>query len=219
MTTERTLKIGDLTPGCTVSGAHSEVYFDPSAFRCYEFSNVGSGQPMDAFSRKHLRIGSIPLDLADGEWLADVVRGFEDSLRDIADGHDVYWDGNNYRGRLTEEASETLERVQEEFVKVLEEAPTFWDAGEWFEPVRAQVVDDILRHGCLDKWAAEEEHLASDTARLNEDDVLRYGADRLRETIEEWESSLDHDPADDDDEDAELRTKLAAAKKILADKF
>lgn len=212
----RTLEIGDLTPGARVSGAHAEVYFDPSEFRCYEFSNVGSGWPMMAHNRRHFEIGSIPLDLADADALAEVVRGLEPLLATVAEGYDEKWDGSNTVGTLTDVAREALDKAREEYAEAVQSMPTLWDAGEWFEPVRSEVVGELLVAESLQVWAVKEVESAKPDAHLNLADVVRYGADQLRAAVEAWQEQVD-DCEGELDEDAEgALENIARAKQILA---
>lgn len=207
MTIERALEIGDLTPGTRASGAHAEVYFDPSAFRCYEFSNVGSGWPMMAHNGRHFHLGSIPLDLADADALAEVVRGLEPLLATVAEGYDEKRDGNNTVGALTDAAREALEKAQEEYAEAIQGLPTFWDAGEWFAPVSAEAAREIVAKG-VECWAADEIAIAlGENAHLNPADVRVAGYDILERAVERA-----------DEEDEEGAAFIVAAKAILADR-
>jgi hypothetical protein len=48
-------------------------------------------------------------------------------------GHSTYWDGSNYRGRLTEDAEEASEEIDRIFEQAdwYDESRAVWDAGEW----------------------------------------------------------------------------------------
>jgi hypothetical protein len=216
MTEVRTLTVHDLTPGCTVSGAHASAYFDPSKFEVYEFSNVGSGWPMMAHHNRHFCLGSIPLELADAESLAESVRELESLLAIVADGYEEHWDGSNHRGTLTEPANEALEQACEAFQDATAGATTFWDAGDWFSPISGEVAEEILAADSLESWAKDAIDCADvENAKLRLSDVLSYGDERLRMAVEEWQGQVDDCEGDLDEDAFKAQENITKAREIL----
>ena len=202
--TERTIKIHDLTPSITCSGANTDVYFDAENLEVYEFSTVGSGTPMLAYHGRHLHLGKVNSEIADDAAYREFVETVQEKLLEVANGLTVEWDGSNHVGRLADNAQELLNSIREEWSEI--EVATFWDAAEWFAPVRGDVASEMTEEGFdLDAWTAEQvEYAKGEDAHLNADDVKVAALDILRDWVESNE---------DDEDEAEL---VERARAVLA---
>jgi len=162
-------------------------------------ANIG-GQSMRAFHNRDIE-WEIPT------FRVDAFRRFIDSVRDdlqtIFDGATVEWNGNNYVGRLDDDARDAADRIEDACNDAMAQAdPTDvwspWEAADWFAPTS---LDELgLSPASTDdeiEQVADREIKTAD-AVLDRDDVIDY----LREQRDEALSDLD-------DEIEELRDEAA----------
>jgi hypothetical protein len=112
---------------------------------------------------------------------------FDDLFQRIVDGSEVEWDGNNFVGRLNEDArdaEEELEKILEDYV---DGSIGLWDAGEWLQDssdeelgVTAASTDDELAKKARE---LEEEARAEGAIVVWLEDELKERRQALRESM------------------------------------
>lgn len=68
-------------------------------------------------------------------------------LARVHDGHSVAWDGSNKVGKLTDDALDAegeIERYLDGIDPSEGELVTVWDASEWFDPIRSELVNRMV---------------------------------------------------------------------------
>lgn len=168
-------------------------------------SDIGnSGTPMNVWHGKAYRFrvsSTVNADL-----LADWLEGEEAKplLERLHAGHTTEWDGNNYRGKLTEDASEAhddFERALENFgnntdVKI-------WDAGDWIGEAN---LSDLWPEGKTAQQAADDL-----IASAKQDGIYIHDS-TLKALLNYAESRFDDEG--DDDLRADQVAELVAADLI-----
>lgn len=164
----------------------SELQPQPAYIEIDEDGNVsvdysgetGSGVPMRVWNRRDLRI-SVPGNVQGRALHALITKYGAAAIERLHAGHSVEWDGSNYVGRLTQDASEAfeeLERAAEGLTTV-----AVWSLSEWLGQSR---IGDLWPEG-----KTIEEAVAScmaDIAELNsaDDQELAADADEVRAYLE-----------------------------------
>jgi len=175
--------------------AHSEensnwslrIEFDPREDKVNIYDWHGNGQTMTSYLRQTLFLGSANhANFADLDELVEFLESedTQETLRIIAAGHEIEWDGSNHVGRLTDEARGLLEQLDEKITEVLNQLPSFWSADKWFNGV--DVVKEMIRaEADIESYASDEAHKASPDIRLDEEEVARYLTRKLEQAAEE----------------------------------
>lgn len=176
----------------TCSGASVTLYLRPAAERdcgrplVYSFGHVGSGTPAMAFNNRELFLGTVGVETS-AESLRDWLEGRADELIELSDAYEgTAWDGHNHVGHwgLTDDARLRFESALEQAF-AWGEINTFWDAGDWFDQVRDDVLDAVLEKGVDAFIESELEEAERNGALLRGDDVAEYIEDLLQHALEE----------------------------------
>ena len=112
---------------------------------------------------------------------------FDDLFQRIVDGSEVEWDGNNYVGRLNEDAREAEEELEQLLEDYVDGSIGLWDAGEWLQDssdeelgVTAASTDDELAKKARE---LEEEARAEGAIVVWLEDELKERRQALRESM------------------------------------
>ena len=168
---------------CTVSGGRNILILDPLTPSVYLFRHVGAGIPMTVHNRTELALDRVPSHVAPDS-LVEWLQSRTDDLLALADRYQgEHWDGSNYVGRWTvgwDGAPPELgldEAIQTGTVA------TYWDAADYLEPVRIELVDELLDGTALDAIVSREVAAGdSKGCRLRADDVHEYLVSELCDT-------------------------------------
>jgi len=189
------------TYGC-ISGTQTCLYLIPSKesesgdVELYLWSNVGPGEPMNANQNRWFSLGSPGTNFV-GESLMEFLEGQRGLLLEIdREYQGSHWDGNNHRGRWSNE--KWLSSLSFDFDSV----DAYWSASDWF-----QDGDNLmgLDGENLEECAESEADFALDSGvRLDLEEVKQYLLDKLREKLDEMEME------EDDEVDEKLRDKFRA---------
>jgi len=133
------LSIGDCST-LDVSGARNALYAIPGLERddgiphVFVWSVVGSGQPAPAYHGRWLCLGSVSQRAVAPE-IERVVRDHEGEILSALETYQgTRWDGHNHVGTwATDPYGAPVELPDLE--DALGDIPTYWDAGDWFQPV------------------------------------------------------------------------------------
>lgn len=149
-------------PDC--SGAKATLYLIPGEEnggtpQVYSFGNVGPGVPMPAWNRRHLSLGTVPLDTKP-ESLRDWLLEQEESLLALSALYlGSEWDGSNEVGRWHEDAQDAAYAFNEELQAALTD-----EAIECEEPEPEAFEDTSIHAGCREwvddngtGWRAERD--------------------------------------------------------------
>ena len=118
-------------PGQTSpQSAHMEI--DPCAESVrWDYSGeIGNAVPSDVW---HGRVLQVPCScyLSEQE-LRDLTKAHLPTIQRVIDGHESYWNGSNYIGRLDEDGQAALDEI-EELLRDEQGEAVVWDAGDWLE--------------------------------------------------------------------------------------
>jgi hypothetical protein len=176
-------------------------------------SEIGGAVPMDVY-HGHVRRFRIPNNLHRDEInkLLDEVKPFAEVA---VEGYDTYWDGNNHKPELSEEAQEALdaiERVCEDLLDSSEGTPV-WSVDEWLENSGGEIkgmiedgksVAEIAEYFWKDA-DVDESGIGTDGGYMNfdESDIEEYVSRYYAEEFEEYKEGL-LDSKDDDDEEIDI---------------
>ena len=164
----------------------AQIVVDPEARTvCADYDVCLHGTPADIWHGRRLVIavnpkGGVPDAAATMTWLE---REHATTIAAICDGYSCEWNGSNYVGRLSDDASEAFAALEQ----ALSDAPTLpgelagvWDAGDWLDlvalPISATTTDaelealaqelegdalteDVELAGCLEYLEGERERL------------------------------------------------------------
>lgn len=131
------------------------------------WSNIGGGMPASVFNGTEIR-WSLPVLTADSA--NDLLEKFESRLDRLCDEYEDYYDGSNYRGRLSEDGQDLQDRIQRD----INEFCTFLDT------VEAMTAADYYEHAVqyMDGSASVDGHTITSTS--TDEDL-----DRIAEELEE----------------------------------
>jgi len=92
---------------------------------------IGNGVPMDVWFHRVLW-WDVPPTLT-GRGCAEVFGELKPLLERVADGHELDWDGHNVVGKLSDDAREAYEAIEERLRDAQErfEVAEVWDAHDW----------------------------------------------------------------------------------------
>lgn len=112
---------------------------------------------------------------------------FDDLFQRIVDGSEVEWDGNNFVGRLNEDAREAEEDLEQLLEDYVDGSIGLWDAGEWLQDssdeelgVTATSTDEDLAKKARE---LEEEARAEGAIVVWLEDELKERRQALRESM------------------------------------
>jgi len=107
------------------------------------------------------------------------------NLLTLLEGYEgTEWDGQNHKGIWSAESQELLESVEQQLSNSV---TYYWDAGEWFEPVQAKLIEE-LRQGKTPKEIVDEQDLGDVyNGRVRRQDAVRYLESLAEEYLEEEE--------------------------------
>ena len=112
---------------------------------------------------------------------------FDDLFQRIVDGSEVEWDGNNFVGRLNEDARDAEEELEQLLEDYVDGSIGLWDAGEWLQDssdeelgVTAASTDDELAKKARE---LEEEARAEGAIVVWLEDELKERRQALRESM------------------------------------
>ncbi|MBI4695558.1 MAG: hypothetical protein HY749_16195 [Gammaproteobacteria bacterium] len=142
--------------------------------------NPGSGLPMAVWHTRTLRWGVSPY--VSGDVLADVLNELRPEFELLHAGHSIKWDGNNHVGRLTDDAVDARERIQDMLDAIGEDPANLaqiWAAGDY---LACCPDSEYMR-----RYATLAEAVAGLEAEAAANDVLIHGsiADELERRIRE----------------------------------
>lgn len=153
---------------------------------------IGNAVPMAVWHRRTLRFDVSPR--VGGDDLADFLESdaVVALLERIHAGHTVEWDGNNFVGRLTEDAERAAETLTEALAAPPELA--IWDAYEWLAP-GFNLLSELVESGSVPAHSAALIDRAVDDGIVidggMEDAVIELAADAIRDAIDR---KIDFDP-------------------------
>jgi hypothetical protein len=163
---------------------------------------VGPGQSMESWLGHEITIDVN--ESAKGDAIADMLESetFQTLAERICDGHSIVWDGNNHVGRLTDDAQEAKDELEEFVSKELEgEEAEIWEIGEWMDGITyydngnysIQEIGDITAKTTDEELEAMEEKIQS---------MADDGNVEISDSISDWLESLRKNctPADEDEE-------------------
>ena len=151
----------DRHDSCVVVLAYDPDRTPPWALDAH--TDTRSGMPPEVFHNRvvHIELARcspiLTLGEGDGE---QIVAGLGDELPEllarIERGHSVEWDGRNYAGRFTDDASAAISEIETlaEDARILERLPQTWDAEEWF----IDVIDDYAATDSAEILLANARH-------------------------------------------------------------
>lgn len=171
--------------------------------RVYSFGRVGAGTPEPAYHGRHLALADLPRSSVASE-VRDCLLAHVDELVALSEAYEgSTWDGHNHVGTWSEDVDYAYAR----FGELIGGLPQYWDADDWFSGDPRGAVDTALLCDSLDDAVEHEIDNASNTARLEREDVRKALCALIEERVEDLEDS------DDEDDQAEL----AKCRKLLED--
>ena len=130
----------------------------------------------------------LPNNVNAEELTTDINAGvFDELFQRILDGSEVVWDGDNYVGRLNEDARKAEEELEEELDGYADESIGLYEAGDWLQDssdedlgVTAASTDDELAKKARE---LEEEARAEGTVVVWIEDHLKERREALMESM------------------------------------
>lgn len=66
----------------------------------------------------------------------------------VVDGFEIIWDGHNHVAKLSDDATDADEEIQQQCRNCMEDRDpedcvAYWDAGDWLDPIRKELEDEI----------------------------------------------------------------------------
>lgn len=167
--------ITQVEPGSAYNNAR--VAFDPEVFEIYSWEQIGSGTPADVFHGIHLDICKIPLCISKAgiAQLIDALNDHVEFLQEVADEHQVLWDGSNHRGKIPEDLQDSWQQFCEHMHKTAINAPSVWSARDWFGSAQSEICSEVSSLPSVESFSAwitdQIAYAASDGVELQRDDV------------------------------------------------
>lgn len=155
---------------------------DPPRLRADWDGEIGNAVPMSVYHGRVIRFG-LPSPYYSGGVLCRMLDEIASLCETICAGYSSEWDGNNHVGRLTDEAQDAREAV-EQYLERQEPDLQVYDAADWYQTlgsgnnvrvhlgITGQTTDDELA------TISEHEHEVADL-----DGVLVSGIDRYLEQL------------------------------------
>lgn len=153
-------------------------------------SHPVNGTPALIYHGREIVLGEIADGTADTTAIRKYLEGEQAQalLQEIVDGYELGWDGRNHVGRLTGEAREALESIQDSIRSLVARLPEYWTVEDWF---RDGSVDEITAEMTDDQVAEMADHeIASaltQSVHLDADEVSEYiteQRDKMRDAAE-----------------------------------
>lgn len=151
-------------PGqCSVQPAYLELYEDGSVSADWD-GEIGGGTPMNVWNGRSIR-WSLP-DSLTGEAVADFLAREDVAalLARIHEGHSVEWDGSNNVGRLTEDAAE----AQQDLEQLIQSNPFSESDFAWVMTAREWAFGE---QNVAEVWPDQSETLEAVAARVEHDTI------------------------------------------------
>jgi len=165
-----------------------EFDIEEGSVRIFEFH--GNGQTMRCYHGvDRLLAVRNSADFANVDEIVSTLESEEAQalMATVRAGFERAWDGSNHVGRLTEEASEALETLQEKVEACWESLPTFWEASEYFSPAGftgEKLLETIEDHGGIEEAVDAEVLGALPEAHLQARDVEQFFRQELKQLAE-----------------------------------
>lgn len=107
----------------------------------------------------------------------------QELLQAVAAGHSVEWNGSDHVGRLTEDASCCLERLERLLEPIWDRLPGLTTAEEWFCYSKPELTGNESDQELLE-LARAEVSMAEPEQHLDQDDLVAYFTQRRQEARE-----------------------------------
>mgnify|MGYP003378957348 CR=1 FL=1 len=154
-----------------------DVVFDVAGGRVVIQDRWGNGTPAREYHRVNVRLAT-----GKGGTYASMTPLVEylesdraqELLAELAEGHEVVWDGNNHVGRLTDSAVTALERLERQLSDLFPDLPSYWSAEDWFAGCRTADLTGSESDDDLAELARKHVGDAQPDYHLLEADVLAY---------------------------------------------
>jgi hypothetical protein len=168
-----------------------DIIFDLEAGRVCIQDRWGNGTPAREWHKIDIRLATAKgCTFASMTPVVEYLESDEaqELLADLAEGHEVVWDGSNHVGRLTDSAVNSLERLERQLSDLFPDLPSYWSAEEWFSGNRTADLTGGESDDDLAELARKHVGDAQPDHHLLEDDVLSYleeQRDRLADDLAE----------------------------------
>lgn len=177
-------------PGNSNYSLRVEFDIEKGCVDIYDF--FGNGQTMRSFHglSRHLVASNQKCEYAN----VDAIKEFLESdggqllLANVQAGFTSEWDGSNHVGRLTEDATDALESLQDAMEDMWEQLPTLWSADDWYggASITGEAVVDLIEpYGDIDTAVNSEVAEALPDHHLDENDVEKYFRHELEKVAED----------------------------------
>jgi hypothetical protein len=164
------------------------VVLDPVRSRVYSFNAIGSGTPMEVYTRKHRVLTRVPVNTVPSSLLAALLSRVAEIRRIAAQWQGEEWDGHNFIGTWAD-ADEWEEIALED-----DDVAKYFDAADWCAGDPGAVVSETLAAHNLDEAVDRQiAHAYSMKVHLEARDVRRV----ILELLEGYRETLD--PVDSED--------------------
>ena len=154
-----------------------DVVFDVEGGRVVIQDRWGNGTPAREYHRVNVRLatgkGGTYASMTPMVDYLESDQG-QELLTDLAEGHEVVWDGSDHVGRLSDAAVTALERLQDQLMDLFPDLPSYWSAEEWFAGCRTADLTGRESDTDLAELARTEVAGAMPDYHLQEADVLAY---------------------------------------------
>ena len=154
-----------------------DVVFDVEGGRVVIQDRWGNGTPAREYHRVNVRLATGKGGTyASMTPMVDYLESDQGQalLTDLAEGHEVVWDGSDHVGRLSDAAVTALERLQDQLMDLFPDLPSYWSAEEWFAGCRTADLTGRESDTDLAELARTEVAGAMPDYHLQEADVLAY---------------------------------------------
>lgn len=187
VTPPREMVIGDADDfdPWTASGAKNILILDPLTPSVYLFRHVGAGIPMTVHHGTEMALDEVPSTVV-SETLVQWLRSRADELLALADRYQgEHWDGDNYVGRWDRSGWCGVAPTEIGLDQAIADGivALHWDASDYLQPVRIELVDELLGGLPLSDLVSREVAAAhSQGARIRPADVREYLIGELCDT-------------------------------------
>lgn len=184
---------------CKYAGQHApqgcHLELDGDAVRA-NYDEFGNGTPIKVWNGQVKRWSLPCLRPAVVDTL---IQDLLPLLERVAEGLEIYWDGNNHRGRFSDDASEASEEIDSECQAAFDrehEHYKVWSASDWYSgigSVAAQCVDLEITAASTDEdleKLAESEAAALDPSMADEVEGVEEHLIWLRDELRAEESEI-----------------------------
>jgi len=106
---------------------------------------IGGAVPFSVWHRTTLRY-TLPSVYLTADGIGAIMDEMAPLMERVCDGHTVEWDGSNHVGRMTDDASETNEEIQNTLMDRRvdsDDEVEVWDAGDWFGGVESEILSRV----------------------------------------------------------------------------